>query len=35
MRMQETFFASRFSQLRDRFGINWVIMHRRPVPPQA
>jgi PhnB protein len=32
MRMQETFFASRFAQLRDRFGINWVIMHRRAMP---
>jgi PhnB protein len=35
MPMQETFFASRFAQLRDRFGINWVIMHPRPMPPQA
>ena len=31
MAMQETFFASRFAQLRDRFGINWMIMHRRPM----
>ena len=30
MPMQETFFASRFGQLRDRFGINWMIMHERP-----
>jgi PhnB protein len=35
MRMQETFFASRFAQLRDRFGINWVIMHRRERPAGA
>jgi PhnB protein len=28
--MQETFFASRFAQLRDRFGINWMIMRERP-----
>jgi PhnB protein len=35
MRMQETFFASRFAQLRDRFGINWVIIHRRPMPAGA
>jgi PhnB protein len=35
MRMQETFFASRFAQLRDRFGINWVIMHRRAMPSGA
>jgi PhnB protein len=32
MPMQETFFATRFAQLRDRFGINWMIMHERPVP---
>jgi len=30
MPMQETFFATRFAQLRDRFGINWMIMHERP-----
>ncbi len=30
MPMQETFFASRFAQVRDRFGINWMIMHERP-----
>ena len=32
MPMQETFFASRFGQVRDRFGINWMIMHERPMP---
>ena len=31
MPMQETFFASRFGQLRDRFGINWMIIRERPV----
>ena len=31
MPMQETFFATRFGQLRDRFGINWMILHERPV----
>ena len=31
MPMQETFFATRFSQLRDRFGINWMILHERPM----
>lgn len=31
MKMQETFFASRFAQLRDRFGINWVVIHRREI----
>jgi PhnB protein len=30
MPMEETFFASRFGQLRDRFGINWMILHERP-----
>lgn len=35
MAMQETFFASRFGQLRDRFGINWMILHERPMPPRA
>jgi len=33
--LQETFFASRFGQLRDRFGINWMIMHERPRPAGA
>ena len=31
MPMQETFFATRFGQLRDRFGINWMILHERPL----
>jgi len=35
MPIQETFFASRFGQLRDRFGINWMILHERPMAPQA
>jgi PhnB protein len=35
MPMQETFFATRFGQLRDRFGINWMIIHERPMPPHA
>jgi PhnB protein len=33
MQMQETFFAYRFGQVRDRFGINWMILHERPIPP--
>jgi PhnB protein len=32
MPIQETFFASRFGQVRDRFGINWMILHERPMP---
>lgn len=35
MPMQETFFASRFGQVQDRFGINWMILHQRPMPRQA
>lgn len=31
MPLQETFFATQFAQLRDRFGINWVIIHERPM----
>jgi PhnB protein len=30
MPIEETFFASRFGQVQDRFGINWMIMHERP-----
>jgi PhnB protein len=35
MPMQETFFATRFGQLRDRFGLNWMIIHERPMPARA
>jgi PhnB protein len=35
MPMQETFFATRFGQLRDRFGVNWMILHERPMSPGA
>ncbi|HET6207611.1 MAG TPA: VOC family protein, partial [Terracidiphilus sp.] len=34
MPIQETFFASRFAQLRDRFGTSWMIIHERPQGPQ-
>jgi PhnB protein len=34
MPIQETFFASRFGQVRDRFGVNWMILHERPMPPR-
>jgi PhnB protein len=30
MPMSETFFATRFAQLRDRFGTLWTILHQRP-----
>jgi PhnB protein len=29
MPMMETFFASRFAQLRDRFGVLWTVLHQR------
>lgn len=32
MPMGETFFASRFAMLRDRFGTSWMILHPRPQP---
>lgn len=32
MPIRETFFATRFGQVRDRFGINWMILHERPRP---
>ena len=35
MPMQETFFASRFSMLRDKFGTSWMIIHERPMPRSA
>jgi PhnB protein len=34
MAMDATFFASRFAQVQDRFGINWMILHERPMPSQ-
>jgi len=30
MPMQETFFASRFGMLRDKFGTSWMVVHERP-----
>jgi PhnB protein len=35
MPMEETFFASRFGQVRDRFGVNWMILHERPMRPEG
>ncbi len=29
MPLEETFFASRFAMLRDRFGVSWSIIHER------
>jgi len=30
MRLQETFFATRFGQVRDKFGTSWMIMALEP-----
>jgi PhnB protein len=35
MTMEETFYASRFGQVQDRFGMNWMILHERPMPSEA
>ena len=32
MPMEETFFATRYGQLRDKFGTSWMILHERPMP---
>lgn len=29
MKLEQTFFASRFAMLRDRFGTSWMLMHER------
>ena len=29
MPLQETFYATRFSMLRDRFGVSWTIIHQK------
>lgn len=31
MKMGETFFAHRFGQFRDKFGINWMVIHEKPM----
>jgi PhnB protein len=37
MKMEETFFASRFAMVRDRFGTSWMLLHERqaPQPPTS
>jgi PhnB protein len=32
IKMGEQFFAHRFGQLRDKFGINWMVIHEKPMP---
>jgi len=35
MKMGEQFFAHRFGQFRDKFGINWMVIHEKPMGPPA
>ncbi|MGB7267725.1 MAG: VOC family protein [Terracidiphilus sp.] len=35
MPMGEQFFAYRFGQFRDKFGINWMVLHEKPMPRPA
>jgi PhnB protein len=35
MAIGETFFAHRFGQFRDKFGINWMIIHEKAMPARA
>jgi PhnB protein len=32
IKMGEQFFAYRFGQFRDKFGINWMVIHEKPMP---
>jgi PhnB protein len=35
MPIKEELFAFRFGQVRDQFGINWMIFHERPMEPRT
>jgi PhnB protein len=35
MTMAETFFASRFGQVQDRFGMNWMLLHERAMSSEG
>jgi PhnB protein len=35
MKMGEQFFAHRFGQFRDRFGVNWMVIHEKPMQRPA
>jgi PhnB protein len=35
MPMEETFFATRFGQLRDKFGTSWMILAMKPQTPST
>jgi PhnB protein len=32
MPLTETFYATRFSMLRDKFGTSWMVVHEKPMP---
>ena len=34
MEIKETFFATRFAMLRDRFGTSWMLLHPKPQMPR-
>jgi len=34
MAMGETFFAHRFGQFRDKYGVNWMVIHEKPMGPR-
>ena len=34
MAIGETFFAHRFAQVRDKFGVNWMLIHEKPMGPR-
>jgi PhnB protein len=35
IKMGEQFFAHRFGQFRDKFGVNWMVIHEKPMPPRG
>jgi PhnB protein len=35
MAIGENFYATRFGMLRDRFGVNWMLIRERPMPAQS
>jgi PhnB protein len=34
MPIGETFFAHRFGQFRDKYGVNWMVIHEKPMGPR-
>jgi PhnB protein len=34
MKIGETFFAERFGQFRDKFGVNWMVIREKAMPPR-